>query len=161
MGERYKKVSPQEKKKMTTKEVKIIRESRVGNMKVTQLELIMYKQQREDVRDYFPERRIVRDRVVIQKGVKQQDGTWKNDEIWMTSYEFCKLTDALEKFDNGGDEPSTIRPARQVRESSGRRKLTDSEMRLAELADKKEEGKGDKPSSSNSLNSESERGDEI
>lgn len=141
------------------KKVKCVKEARAGRVKVAHLEITRYQKQPKGVRDYFPEREYTSDTVVIEVGRKMSNGQWDNKQLWLTTTEFFRLREALEKFDDaeaGNNKPQSPRP-------SNKSKLTDDEQRLAELHDRRkseliENGEGEKPSSGSSDN-ESEGGD--
>ena len=104
---------------MSKKEFKTIREGRKGRVKVAHVQITTYKEQPKDVREYFPERKIVRDAVVVQIGRKMRNGEWDNsNQLWMSTDEFCKLGDAIDDFmdeeegDNSSSDSSDVKSER-------------------------------------------------
>lgn len=130
------------------KKVKCIKEARARRAKIAHLEITSFKQQPEEVRDFFPERKHTRDVVVIEVGKKMPNGVWDNsNKLWLTTDEFLMLKDAFDEFrgSKGGD---TKPPAYQA---PGKRKFNDNERRLIELHEGRKsnpDGEGQSPPSS-------------
>ena len=85
------------------KETKELRSCRVGQFRVSLLEQTRTYQQREDKRDYCPEKTIKSTFISIQKGMKV-DGQWVNQTIFCSNHEFHNLQDALDDFNHLKDE---------------------------------------------------------
>ena len=90
---------------------KCIKSARSGRWKISLLEITKTFQQPENVRDVFPERTRVEDRVAVQYS-KKVNGEWKNETIFCSAQDFANLQNAIEDFhdnDVGDNSPSSDR----------------------------------------------------
>ena len=131
-----------------------LRSARQGRVKVSLLEQVWVKEAPKHSKDFQPEQELTKRVVAIQLGKKRRnrlgETVWVNETLYLDLYAFESLQLAIDDYnddadagskDGEGNKPSSNN--KPVRKVSGKRKLTDAEKKLAELAD----GGGDKPSS--------------